>query len=492
MTTLHRPLRSGPALTETSLPPTAVVLGCSAIVIATAFLLGASWLGSPLLGLPMGLWLIAGIYAAWRRGWLELLETGLPTLSRRRWIAISPVTHRRMAPALRFVVAARAVLSDLASAAWNFESRTLADLHAVATRALDRRPELAAPLHVGIVAPAHVATMLTSHDMPVPVRWRHAESSDQLRGHALDLVFHHDGFQGGTATLPEPEGCSATWHDWSTPRPLSFASVFPHHVDPAQLTIALLPSADARDPLVSTLLAAAAAQARFPNRLTLADRFRGRIPLDGEENPNLIDPGAFRVRSMRRLAQELAHRDPGSASVIERTAASVVTAWLVTPGARIPMAERRSLIEQVAPFERQRPETWLRLAAVRFANYDDDAAIDALLEADPLVRAACEQLVLDQGAFVMSEINLGDGCPLALGRVAAGICLLAAQHPYERLDYLRDDLIEDLRYSGWLLGRDQDTDLLHRVIRELTRIRRAESRGLPSRDVIPLSAMAAA
>lgn len=483
MTTLHRPLRSGPALTDVRLSPAAVVLCCSAVVVATAYLLGAAWLAHTLLGLPVGLWLIAAVYAAWRRGWLDLLEASvpLPVSVPSARLNFSPLTQRRLAPALRLGVAARAVVTELGVAAWKFEPRSGSQLREAIARALDRRPELAAPLRIGIAAPPEMARSITNHEAAVPVSWRAIDENNTSPASAarLDLVFRHDGMRGGVASIPERDRQPATWFDWSTPRPLSFASVFPHHVDPAQLTLTLLPGADAHDPLVTSMLIAAAAQARFPARLTLTDRLFGRMPLDGEEDPSHIDPGAFRVRAMRRLAQTLSTRDPSDASSLERTAASVVSAWLVTPGARIPMAERRSLLESVAPFVRNRPETWLRLAAVRFANYDDDAAIEALLDADPLVRSSTDQIVVDQAGFVQSEIALGGSGPLTLGRIASGICLLAAQHPYERLDFLRDDLLEDLRYSGWLLGRDQDSVILHRVIRELTRIRRAESRGLP-------------
>ncbi|GAB4385581.1 MAG: hypothetical protein Kow0022_12020 [Phycisphaerales bacterium] len=459
--------------------PTAVVLCVAASIVVTAYLLGAAWLGHVLLGLPLGVWVLAAVYVAWRRGWFELLETSIPGFSGRRWFSVSPVAQRRLAPLMRWLVACRAVLSDLAIAAWNLEPRTPADLRACILRALDNRPELAAPLQIALAAPPEIAAHLARFETAVPVCWHHFADSSAIRTHRFELLFQHDGFQGGTATAPETGGQSATWFDWSVPRPLSFASVFPHHVDPAQVTIALLPSEESDDPLVTALLVAAAAQARCPARLSLADRLAGRIPLDGDENPSTIDPGAFRVRAMRRIEQILAGRDPDDATVVERTAASVVSAWLVTPGARVPMAERRSMLERVARFQRTRAETWLRLAAVRFANYDDDGAIDALLEADPLVRAASDQIVLDQSAFVLSELTHGGSGPLTLGRVAAGICLLAAQHPYERLEYLRDDLIEELRYAGWLVGRDQDTLVLHRIIRELTRIRRAEARGLP-------------
>ncbi|RMH10994.1 MAG: hypothetical protein D6695_10170 [Planctomycetota bacterium] len=472
-------MRSEPALSAT-VSPSAVVLCSTAVVVATTYLLGASWLATSLLGLPIGLWLIAAVYACWRRGWLELLEASLPAIDRQRWIALSPLTQRRLAPILRYWVALRAIVSDLLIAAWNFEHRSLDDLRNCACQALDAHPELAAPVKIVIIAPEETAHAVMRHESPVPVRWRLLADADVMPAHGIDVVFRVDDIQRGLATLPEPEGTEATWFDWSIPRPLSFASVFPHQNDPAQVTIDLLPDSESDDPLVTALLVAAGVQARCPARLSLIDRLCGRIPLDGIEQPGAIDPGAFRVRAMRRLAQILAPRDPAQATVLERMAAAVVSAWLVTPAARIPMIDRRSLMEDMARFLADRPETWLRLAAIRFANLDDEAAIDALLRADPLVRAHADQLVLDQHAFVQSEMDLGGAGSLTLGRICAGVCLLAAQHDYEQLDFLRDDLIEDLRYAGWFVGRDQDAVVLYRVIRELTRVRRAESRGLPA------------
>ena len=87
---------------------------------------------------------------------------------------------------------------------------------------------------------------------------------------------------------------------------------------------------------------------------------------------------------------------------------------------------------------------------------------------------------------------MGTASSMVLGRVAAGFCLLAAQHDYERLEFLRDDLLEELDHAGWLLGRDQDTALLRGVFEELHRVRRAESRGLPAANPAPKRAKRAA
>jgi hypothetical protein len=182
---------------------------------------------------------------------------------------------------------------------------------------------------------------------------------------------------------------------------------------------------------------------------------------------------------MRRVSELLASSDPADATVLERMAAGVLNAWLVTPSARIDMAERRAMMERSCLFLPDRPEAWLRLGAVRIAALDDAAGMEAILRADPFVRASREQLLCDQAQFIHSELAHGDGGSMVLGRVAAGFCLIAAQHDYENLEFLRDDLLEELDHAGWLLGRDQDTALLRVVFEELHRVRRAEARGLP-------------
>ncbi len=462
-----------------SLAPAAVVLLSTTGLVLTAYLLGGQWLGVGLLGLPVGIWLIAGVFAAWRRGWLRLLDTAMPFAARRPRLELSPVTVRRFAPVLRFWVGVSSPIKRFFRALWKVESVSMDSLVDGIGADLDARPELADPIHIAVVASRSQAEALRDHQAAVPVRWVLLEEIDERDRRAFDLVFLADPEQGGLATLPEHEHHPATWYDWATPRPLSFASVFPHQNDPAQFSVGVLPTVEDPDPLVGALLVAAAVSGRSRSRLTAMDRLRGRIPLDGAEAPGTIDPGAFRARAMRRVSELLGACEPSQATVLERAAAGVLSAWLVTPSARIEMSERRAMMEQACLFLPERPEAWLRLGAVRIADLDDAGGIEALLRGDPFVRATRDQLVLDQAEFVQSELEHGDGASMTLGRVAAGFCLLAAQHDYERLDFLKADLIEELDHAGWLVGRDQDTAVLRGVFEELHRIRRAESRGLP-------------
>ncbi len=459
--------------------PAAVVLCASAAIVITAHLLGARWLSAPLLGLPFGLWIIALVFVLWRRGWLNLLDTAMPLRARRPRLDLSPVTERKIAPLLRPWIAGTTAAGNVLRSLWSLDRTSFDEIGDSMTRALDGRPELADPIHIAIKGTRSQAEPLRDQHAAVPVRWQLLEASDDTNEHEFDLVFQFDAEQGGIATLPEHDHRSATWFDWAKPRPLSFASVFPHQNDPAQFTVGVLPTVDEPNPLIGAMLVAAAVQGRVPSRLTLFDRLRGRIPLDGEEMPGTVDPGAFRAKAMRRIHELLVQSDPANATVIERTAASILNAWLVTPSARIDIEERRDMMERSCLFIPDRPEAWLRLAAVRIADLDDKAGIEAILRAEPLVRATREQLIFDQTEFVQSELELGGAGSMTLGRVAAGFCLLAGQHEFERLEFLRDDLLEELDHVGWLVGRDQDTNLLRNIMNELHRVRRAESRGLP-------------
>jgi len=478
MQALNQSSRSVPA-EGWSFAPAAVVLLSTTGLVLTAYLLGGHWLGVGLLGLPLGIWLIAGVFAAWRRGCLRLLDTAMPFAARRPRLDLSPVAERRLAPMLRLWVGVSSPIKLLWQALWKVESVSVESLVEGVGADLDARPELADPIHIAIVSTRAQAEALRDHQAAVPVRWSLIEEINERDRRMFDLAFRVDPEQGGLALLPEHERRPATWYDWATPRPLSFASVFPHQNDPAQFTVGVLPTVEDPNPLVGAMLVAAAVAGRSRGRLTTLDRLRGRIPLDGAETTGTIDPGAFRARAMRRVSELLDSCEPSQATVLERAAASVLSAWLVTPSARIEMVERRSMMERACLFLPERPEAWLRLGAVRIADLDDQGGIEAILRGDPFVRATRDQLVLDQAEFVQSELEHGNGASMTLGRVEAGFCLLAAQHDYERLDFLKADLLEDLDHAGWLVGRDQDTAVLRGVFEELHRVRRAESRGLP-------------
>jgi hypothetical protein len=143
-------------------------------------------------------------------------------------------------------------------------------------------------------------------------------------------------------------------------------------------------------------------------------------------------------------------------------------------------AARIAAMDDCARLSADEPQTMLRLAAVRLGMGQDDAGLDAVERADRMLRD--NQLVSSttQEAFIRSELEHGHPGPLTIGRLAAGICLLVSTMPASRVPYFRDDLLDDMRFSALLIGRDQDRKLLIQVFRALERVRRAESFGLPA------------
>jgi hypothetical protein len=142
--------------------------------------------------------------------------------------------------------------------------------------------------------------------------------------------------------------------------------------------------------------------------------------------------------------------------------------------------ERRQWVEACSAYLGDEPESHLRLAAARIGAFEDDEAMVSLGRAFQMMRVSGEQPLSDPLAFVLAEMEVGSSNSMALGRVAAGLAIAWATTPAASLDYLRDDLIDDLRYSARLLGRDQDHAFLKRVMGEMDRLR-SESMTMPVR-----------
>jgi hypothetical protein len=223
--------------------------------------------------------------------------------------------------------------------------------------------------------------------------------------------------------------------------------------------------------MLRVLIEVAASLARSPWRLSLADRLLGRWPRVAR-----VGRGATTgEEALARLTGPLGRGIELRASLAQ-PCARALSAWLASTPAPVDVAARRAGVESAATILGDEPEALLRLAAVRFAAHDDGAAFDALQRADKVIRAAKHEPVSDQFAFLESEVKLGLHEPMTLGRVAAGICLVAATRPSDHLPHLRDDLMEDLRFSEWLVGRDQDRALLLDAFRMLERGRGSRTR----------------
>jgi hypothetical protein len=66
------------------------------------------------------------------------------------------------------------------------------------------------------------------------------------------------------------------------------------------------------------------------------------------------------------------------------------------------------------------------------------------------------------------------------------VCLMAASVPASRLEFLREDMLDDLAHAEVLIGRDQDRRVLTQVFEAIARNRIAAERGLaPPSDATP-------
>ncbi len=454
----------------------------SCVFLSTAVWLGAEWPRLPALGMPFGVWVVAVGFAGvtllqWigsNRETAAGAESGSETTGPRR---ASPVTttdsKSRVTSTLSMTPGQW--WSGALNAGWRSLRRACSSLATTNERLaaierrwcarIDRRAESAGPLRVGVSLPPEQAAALVAESGTLPLEWMALPSGQgaqqALEEHHLDAVIRSAAHGPSCLMTKEHPGQDGFWYDWSRARPLSYASVFGARVDPSQVTLDLEESLAAGGAsVVRAVVETAAALSRTPARLSLSDRLRGRLPWsDSSEESSLL-----------RLAETLAA--PGVARTSAAQAgARAVGAWLTSTQSPVNIETRRRLVEATSELLGEEPESLLRLAAVRFAAWDDGAALDALLRADRAIRAGGAEPVVDHLAFLQAEVELGVPDPMTLGRVAAGICLVCSSGPAERIPYIRDDISDDLRYSGWLIGRDQDRALLMEVFRALERAR---------------------
>lgn len=489
-----------------------VVLASCAVVV-TGAVLGVEFLSADLLGLPVGLWCVAGTYIAakvmGRRsralGGEEPAAVATPTMHVPRTETLQldlafgaapepvagdepprPVQAQVEAPiAPTRPVSGLSTLVAKAARAASRRSPALAQRSAGLSQRLsewhDTSDAPAAPIRLGLCVPTSVASRLRSAPGQSDVEWMTLplpeDPAGMCRDQHLDAIIVGESPTSLVVWTNESPDRESSWYDWARPRPLSYASVFPLRVDPSRVTCPITEEELPRvSGLLSALVEAAAVGSRFPTRLSIADRLAGRRPISPVVSLRELDQKSPRLhRAMGRLCESLLLSfDEPHADELKRTAARICSAWVamdptMEPGykVRVAQAARRVLKGEVEPM--------LRLAALRVMQYDDENALAELIEADRLLRVGGHPLVADPLPFVLGDLETGGHDPATLGRAAAGLCLVVAITPPERLEYLRDDLAEDLRFSSSLLGRDDDQRLLIDVVRRLHDDRKAQA-----------------
>jgi len=328
--------------------------------------------------------------------------------------------------------------------------------------------------------------------------WRHG-GAWALDRFALDAVVCADGAGGLSVTTPEREGLDAGWYDWAGARPISHGSLFPLRFDCAVLHLpADWSGARARGEtvragtehvwLARALIDGAAVLSRVLPRVSSADRLMGRAPLGGGERCRsgfgryvvVHDPvnGALDRMVERFLAVESATLPTGA----QKAAARLASAYAASGRCRLSAARRREVAEAADRVAGEEVEVTLRLAAVLLGCYADEPAMDCIRRADAILQdrmkggleagVAAGVAGTEPAAFVQSEIETSGGDPLALGRLAAGLCVICAPMTAETIEYLRDDILDDMRFCSWAVGRDQDKQLISNVFTHLLRARR--------------------
>jgi hypothetical protein len=335
------------------------------------------------------------------------------------------------------------------------------------------------PLRIGLDLPSDQAAMLIRASADLGIEWVPVAAGGEDRAECvrrcLDGVVRMDAVGDvrlATAEHPERE---AGWYDWARPMPMSYSAVFPMRIDPCIVTLSRgwgFDPPDAR--VIARLIQAAAVLSRSRPRLGLGDRLWGRRPLDlaGGRGAG-ADLQSLLIGSVSRLAESVC-TDRKADGFAMKAAARVVGAWATTTDFAIDPEIRREAAEASLRVLEGEPGAILRAVAARFAAYDDGAAFAGIAEAERAIRESEQGPILDPVAFLEAELELGLSGAMTFGRVAAGLCLVCATTEDARLDYVCDDLAEEMRYSGWLIGRDADRRTLIDVMRAVQRSRRGD------------------
>ncbi len=333
------------------------------------------------------------------------------------------------------------------------------------------------PLRIGVTDPQLLAllqpTLPTCDVQWIPVP---RETPPTLPGpRILDCLVSRSDDSDILVSTPEAPGRDAAWHNPAAARPITFSTLFPGRVD---FAVAAFPhDRVGHEPqLLRTFLEAAAALSRHRSRLTLADRFAGRLPLIHAELATRVPPARDPFQNVQRmLAVELGaalERQDGPATPLRLAAARLVSAYLAGSDDEFPDSLRHALLERCVGAAGDEPEVLLRAAAGRVAAYADDRAIEAIVRAERALRDHPLAARGDQIPFLQAEFQTGRGTPISLGRVAAGVALICAAMDTTRAAFFRDDLLDEARFSHWLIPREQDRRFIINVFRAILTSRR--------------------
>ncbi len=453
--------------------PAAIAALVASAVIATAFALGAGWLGTSILGLPLGLYaiamsaLVAGVLKRRSRVEEDQITPGVRDDSPIEPQIVAPGTVMWGLMEVTSVIA-RGVTAAAEATIGEDVSRGLEDRAASMMRDWPARS-----LRIGVQGPRSLGSSMAAAIDPSLANWfavdENVDGATAMRRRGFDALVC---VEGGHITVRTPSnpGRDAAWHSWSRARPISFLSAFPIRIDAEHFELAETPADNAAQ-VLGSLVTLMAATAREHGRLNLSDRLRGRVILPRLSNAALH----ALVKQARRYGPSV------GVDELSRATARVLSAASASEAFDLSDSSRRSIAELAARLAGDEAEVMLRVGAARLADLEDESGMDALLRAERMLRDARVLPGVDHGAFVLAEINSGAQGPMGLGRVAAALTLTLSQVDVDEIGFIAGDVIDDLRHCEWLIGRDQDCATLQRLCRAVEKARRSEVYALPQR-----------
>ncbi|MBK7404690.1 MAG: hypothetical protein IPJ41_08660 [Phycisphaerales bacterium] len=465
------------------------ILAVCALVL-TAHMLGATWLGESVAGVPAGIWVIALTGVIWnptlRRRVADAVERVLVFLI--PGPTVVPADQTRIPAAWgwwpRHPVAAACtdlltrIAGGVAQLAWLPVWRGGGSpLLARAERGLLALPWPTRPLRVGLCMPPDEAEQVIAASGACRVDWFRLAGWDDpqavCRRHQFDAVAYHDGEGPVRIVTLERVGRAAGCVQWTgLPAELTYGDLFPGRIDPAAVVLEGASAQRVREGagLLRALLEAAATLARSEHRLTIGDRMLGRRVTDQPASTSSLAiwrdarPPAWGVLTALAAAATAGRHAWPEAAKLASNAASAY--FVAAPG--IEPVDRRACLAAIVPDSGADAVGALRLAAASVGSLEDDAGLALLVKADRLIRSGQTRLApLDHAAFLESELAHSTDDPMSVGRAAAGIAMVCAATDTDRIAFVRDDMVEEMAYAGWLVGRDQDRSLLMRVFLEI-------------------------
>lgn len=455
------------------------VVGVCAVVL-TAWVLGAAWLSAILLGIPAGLWIIVAVLGGrWLLGRGSCSQPALvvqPRLAVRPSAsidqaqelpgdAVQPTENASVGMEQAAVIRGeigvpRLLLAGTAEAGVeamrSFSGGTLPGWlermeHASGTPGLT----LAAPLRVGVDLDARLLERLEAASGSLPIAFVPFVGGDDAalwRRLGLDAVISHDGADGPlTIRMAEAPRATAAWHNWAEALPLSYASLFPQRIDPACIVLDSFDwSDDGAVDVLRSLLESAALLSRYPARLGLGDRIRGRRALALLPGSPLVSDPAL-DRAMSHMAAVLETRTRGLCGPAERAAMRVLAAYLAWTGCGLLPEDRVSAARTIGRLGPGEGETCLRACVAAFAGGQEVLGFDLMLTGHDRLAVERPQPLFDPMEYLLSDIAFNRGGAETMGKLAAGLAYATALVERPRLAYILDDLRDEVVGAQWLI-----------------------------------------